>query len=428
MMDNGLWVVHRELPNPLVAISIHQKGGSSVEKPHETGSAHFLEHMVFKASKKYPSEEIISGLIEQEGAHTNAFTSHDRICFYIQTQSKVELMFDILADGIMNPLFRDEDIAVERGAVLQEIAGSDDEPDDLLKKLYSKMIWGAHPFGGEILGTAEEVSTLARETFANFHAEYFTPGNSVLAVIGGISAEKTFEYARKYFLPNFGQGSAKLAARSVLPEINFGYVPPRKLFAHEKDFKQLKCLMGTLPQPWLSTMKKNEKEKTSAVLMGMMLGGGFSSRLFTKVRTQKGLVYGIGAGVVSLECAGNFWIQFGSDPSNAVSAITIILDELDSFLNTGTTVEELEKVKNLYKTSVALAAEKSRNVAFFMGQTELQGLPLCESQDYFAKVVDPVTVSDIMEVAKKILPKSNFYTAILGPAGEHTNKLDTLLS
>lgn len=423
-MGNGLRVVHKEMPNPLVALTIHVKGGSSVEQPEEIGSAHFLEHMVFKAGEKYPNEELISGLIEQEGAMPNAYTSHDRICFYVFTQSNVELMFDILSDCLIRPLFREGDISVELGRVLQEIAQYDDDPEDMLARLYSKMIWGRHPYGESITGTAEQVSSLARDTFLSYHTKYFAPRNIVLSVAGGIKSEKVFELAFKYF----GDGFEKAYGLATLPPVDFSYVPERKLFLRENDLKQLKCTMGILPADWLRAQKGFEKSRVAATLLGVILGGGMSSRLFSKVSSQKGMVYYIHAGVAVYENAGNFRIDFGTDPENIVQAVAMIFDELNNVLINGITEKELQKAKNIYKTSVAMHLESALDVAFAGGGAELQNLDLHTSKEFFDSYVDPVTVSDIMAAAKDLLPRQKFYLAALGKVGDHAKALESMLS
>src|SRR3989338_49558 len=423
-MGNGLWVVHKEMPNPLVALTIHIKGGSSVEQPEEIGSAHFLEHMVFKAGEKFPSEELISGLIEQEGAMPNAYTSHDRICFYALTQSNVELMFDILSDCIIRPLFKADDISTELGRVLQEIAEDDDDPKEVHARLFSRMIWGRHPYGESITGTAEQVSSLTRDTFLNYHAKYFVPRNMVLSVAGGIKSEKVFELAFKYF----GDGFERPYGRAILPSVDFSYVPDRKLFLRENDLKQLKCTMGTLPAEWIRSQKGFEKSRVTATLLGVILGGGTSSRLFSKVSSQKGLVYYIQAGASVYENAGNFRIDFGADPVNVVPAVAMIFDELDSILINGITEKELQKAKNIYKTSVATHLESALNIAFACGSAEMHGLDLHTSEEFFDSYVDPVTVIDIMAAAKDLLPKSKFYLAALGKVADNAKALESMLS
>lgn len=423
-MSNGLCVFHKEMATPLIAITVHIKGGSCVERTNEIGSAHFLEHMIYKASEKYPSEALISGLIEQEGAITNAMTSHERICFFIHTQSNVELMFDILSDGIKNPLFREDDIVVERGAVLQEIAHGDDDPDDMISKLYGKMIWGTHPYGEDIAGTPEQVSALTRDAFMDYHKKYFTPQNIVVSVAGGIKSEKVFELAFKYF----GDDFHKAGQRARLPVVDFSYVPKSRLFLQENQLKQMKCAMGTLPQDWLSTKKGFEKSRVVASLLANILGGGMSSRLFLKTRGQKGLVYSIQSGISTYENAGNFWIDFGCDPANMLNVLCLTFDELDNILINGITESELMKAKNTYKTQVAQNMERSLSIAMSGGAGELQGLDLRESEEFFRDYIDPVNVVDVMDVAKALLPKTKYYLAVSGNVGDKAKELEKLLS
>lgn len=408
-MQNGLWVIHHEMPTSITAITVHIKGGSSVEKENEIGSAHFLEHMIFKGTAKYSNENLISGLIEQEGGVTNAFTSHDKICFYIYSKESIELMFDILADGVFNPLFREDDIAVERGAVLQEIADSADNSDDIIAKLFGELIWGAHPLGGDILGSKEQVSALSLESFIGYFQKYFTPSNMALSVAGGIEANKVFDLAFKYFCKNMHK-----AGRVVLPDVDFSYRPQKRTALLCKDFEQVKYCMGTLPQNWISYDYKNRKEMIAASLLANILGGGMSSRLFRKIRSELGLVYYIRSGLNVYENAGNFWIDFGADASNWVRAAILVFDELENILKNGISEEELKKIKNGWKTHFAKEREDSLRTALSGGKDELNGRVNQTVEEFLKLVVDPITVSDIMNVANVLLPKSNFYLAAMG--------------
>lgn len=424
MMQNGLWVRHQEMPTPLIALTLHIKGGSSLENKNEIGIAHFLEHMVYKASEKYPSEELISGLIEREGAFTNAFTSYDRICFYIHTLANLELMFDILSDGLLRPLFRDEDIAVERGAVLQEIAEGVDDPDRMLSKLYGKMIWGEHSFGGDILGTAEQVSALNRDDFRNYYQRCFTPQNIVLCTSGGASAEEVFRLAFKYFCNN----TKVTGNRMKLPDVDYSYAPPARLSLLDKELEQIKCCLGILPQEWISHKSIHKAKRIAAGLLSNILGGGLSSRLFGTIRSKRGLVYYIRSGISVYENSGSFWIDFGTSPSNLLPAISLIFKELDHLLKNGITADELAKVKNAQKTHYAKEQENSLSTAFAAGRGELNDSEMHTTEEFFKLYIDPIGVSDVMDVAQQMLLKENFYLAAVGRLGDKEKELENILN
>src|SRR3989344_1964189 len=423
-MQNGLWVICQEMPHtPLVAITIHSKGGSSVEGPNEIGLAHFMEHMAFKGSEKYPNEAKISGLIEQEGAEINAFTSHDRICFYIYTQANVELMFDILANAALRPIFREEDIEVERGPVLQEISESMDNPDDMFAKFAGKMLWGEHPYGGDILGTKAQVSSFGRTNFLDYYGKCFVPQDMALGVTGGIQSEKVFDLAFKYFCDGWEAGGERIK----MPAVDYLYRPESKVSLLHKDFEQVKCLLGVPPQAWLSYAQDGEKERIATTLLANILGGGMSSRLFKKVRSQHGLVYYIGAGLNIFENAGTFCVYFGADQDNLPCALALIFSEINDILKNGITAEELAKVKNRQKTAYAQMLETPLGFAIFRGEAELHGTENISVEDFFKLRVDPIGVSDIMDVAKRLLQKENFYLAAMGKVGDHSKELEDLL-
>ena len=424
MMPNGLWVVHQETPTPLVVITLHSKGGSGVENRDEIGLAHFVEHMAFKGSDKYSDENLISELIEQEGARTNAFTSRDRICFYIHTQTNIELMFDLLANAALHPFFREKDIEVERGAILQEIADGMDSPDDMIAKLFREMVWGKHPYGGDISGTKEQVSSLKRDNFLNYCAKYFASPNLVLSVAGGIKAEKVFDLAFQYF----GDGAKATGEKAKMPDIDYSYKPSSRTSLLQKDFKQVKCCLGVLPREWIAYNKEHEKERIAAGLLAVILGGGMSSRLFKTIRSQRGLVYYIMAGLSVFENGGNFWIDFGTDPANLPLATSLIFDELDNLLKHGVSENELLKVKNCQKMNYAIGQESVLHAALQGGDAELKGLDLQTPEEYFKSHIDPVTVSDVTDTAKRLLPKENFYLAAVGKVADQAKDIEAIMS
>ena len=422
MMPNGLWVVHQEMSAPPVAITLHSKGGSGVENTDEIGLAHFVEHMAFKGSDKYPDENLISEMIEQEGAQTNAFTSHDRVCFYIHTQTNIELMFGILANAVLHPLFREKDIEVERGAILQEIADGMDSPDNMIAKLFGEMIWGKHSYGGDITGTKEQVASLGRDSFLNYYAKYFTPRNLVLSVAGGIKAAKVFDLAFQYF----GDNVKVAGERAKMPEIDYSYKPPDRISLLHKDFEQVKCCLGVLPREWIAYNKEHEKERIATGLLAIILGGGMSSRLFRTIRAQRGLVYYIMAGLSVFENGGDFWIDFGAEPTNFPRVISLIFDELDNLLKNGVSENELAKVKNCQKMNYAIGQESSLRSALIGGDAELKGLDLQTPEEYFKSHIDPISISDVMDIAKRLLPKENFYLAAMGKVENHSKELEDL--
>lgn len=421
MMPNGLWVVHQEKPTSLKAITLHTKGGAGVEKPGETGLAHFIEHVLFKSSKKYPSESTTSALIEQEGGKTNAFTSKDKICSYIQSRLQTRLMFDILSDEILRPAFRVEDIAVELGPVQQEIAQSMDDPGDNHAKIYDKLIWGEHPYGDNILGTKEQVASFKREDFVRYHEKYFVPANMVLSVAGGISASEVFELAHEFF----GEGAKIIGAKVVFPEVDFNRVPEKTSFL-QKDTEQVRCGFGTLPAKNLGG-SGHEKSLAAASMMASILGGGMSAPLFKVVRSENGLVYFISAGISSFENAGSFWIDFGTDAKNLIPAIKLALSETDRILKNGVAKEDLQKVINMTATNYAVSLESSLGVAIAGGNNAIYGRDTDSIESYF-RLLDSLTVDDIMEAARALLPKENFHIALYGNVESQVKDLEAIFN
>ncbi|OGF62153.1 hypothetical protein A2926_02045 [Candidatus Giovannonibacteria bacterium RIFCSPLOWO2_01_FULL_44_40] len=409
MMSNGLWVVVKEMPHtPLVGASLHIKGGSRVDSPNASGLAHFLEHVFFKGTEKYPTHEALDDLIEADGGRWNAATSHERIlCFTSVFCESLEKAFDAISQMAFCPLFRQEDIDVERGPVIEEINQKLDAPDECADELYQKIAWGGHPLSRSILGLKESIGTITRGDFLEYHKNYFYPGNMVLSIAGGISAEKVFALCSKYFYEGKFMPRTELSSTILNSEERF--------MVEDRNTSQTNAIVGTKAINWISHKKETLKNTLAASLLFNVLGG--STRLFKKVRADRGLVYTIYSHTDICFDGGTAYTYFAAEPEKAKMALKITLDEYDNVLKNGITEDELKRAKLAGRRCYAEVGESSLNTALALGSFELnkdEFGEFIEPLDFFDSCVEPITVDDLMSVAPALLGRTNLCLALVG--------------
>ncbi|KKT40224.1 hypothetical protein A2W54_00120 [Candidatus Giovannonibacteria bacterium RIFCSPHIGHO2_02_43_13] len=418
MIPNGLWIVMKEMPHAdLVGISLHIKGGARCDSEKSLGIAHFLEHVFFRGTEKYPDRETLNALVEADGGYWNAMTSHEKICCLTCVfPESVEKSFDAISQMVFHPLFREEDINIERGAVLGEIDRSTDDPENCAHELYRQLAWGEHPVGRDILGTPEHVGRAARIDFLEYFEKCFYPGNMVLSVAGGISSEDVFELCLKYFYDGDANSRVRFAGE-IFPSA-------KRIEMTEKDVTQVHAVLGTKALNWLSN-GKDQKKTVPAMLLLDILGG--STRLFKKVRDEMGLVYTIYSSASVFTDGGSAYTYFAAEPVKALTSLKITLDEYENVLKNGVTEEELRRAKLSLKRRYAERKEKSLSVAVANGGSEILTGETLENDVEFKKYVEPVTLEDLRSVAPELLNKENLFLALAGKIGDKAKEFEDIL-
>ncbi len=419
-MSNELRVVVNEIPTtPLAAVVLFAGGGARAERESEDGVAHFLEHLLFRGGAKY---QLVNKKIEHDGGWSNAFTGQEFIgCFVHVFRERVEEMFDLLADMWYHARLDPQDIEAERGAVLQELAHSLDDTDEVAFNAYRKLLWGGHPLGHSVIGTKETIERFGRDDFVAYHRRIFHPANTVLSVAGGVLAKDIFELAFRYF--------GEIAPVSgTLPEfcpLDMKDSPP--IVFVEQNTEQVRCYMGCVPERSLSYDGSTSKERVAFSLLTSILGGGASSRLFSNIRTDRGLVYSVSSEPDVYQDLGSYLIHFGADMSKTAQALGLILEELEKIAREGVTAEELRKAKCARRRSLAEIAESSLQVATEFGEIISRRVDFVDAEDYFRRFVDSITAGDIVELAKRYFRKENLRYCVVGPAGSYTKDIEALL-
>lgn len=425
-LSNGLQVVVNSISSmPLAGIALLVRGGARAEYANENGIAHFFEHMLFRGGARYPNEALLARAMEERGGAFNAFTSHEEIiCTVHILPEHLDQALDIVSDQVLLPLFSEGDIELERGAVIQEIAGNDDNYHKQLYTIHDRLTFGDHPLGRDILGTKKDILRYQRTNFVSFHKRIFYPRNMILSITGDVDNHAIFDLVQKYFGACLSDDpSNHLFFASVVPQL-----PQEQIVLADRSSEQTRCILNRTPVSWLSLKQEHRKDRIALSMLAIILGLGMSSRLFQKVRSELGLVYTIETQAQFYSDQGYFLIYFGSNVVNVARVVDVVFRELDHLLADGVCAEEVQKAKCQIKRIYAEQMESS--LSFALNQAlgvVYQGEQLMNPNDYFEKYIMSVTQEDIMSVARRIFEEKHLRFVAVGPIGTHAKDIEKAL-
>ncbi len=401
-LPNGLTVIVEEIPHVRsVAVGLWAKAGSRYEEPSQAGLSHFLEHMFFKGSTHRTAKQIAEA-IDAVGGQLNAFTGKEHSCFYARVLDEhFVLALDILSDMLMNPLFAQDDIERERNVVLEEINSYEDTPDDLIHDLILEAFWEDHPLGRSILGPEEVVKGFEREQVRQLCEERYTPDNMVVAVAGRVDPRLVADEVESRLGAMRGRGRTT-DERAPRPAAG-------RLF-REKDSEQVHLCLAGPGQP-----ASEDRSFYAAQVLSTMVGGGSSSRLFQRIREERGLTYSIYTYTSSYQDGGLLATYAGAGPAQSRQVLDLILEELERFRREGPDEEELQRARAQLKAGVVLGLESTTNRMMRLGRLQLT-LGRQVSPDEVISRVDAVTKDEVMAVAADSLDRDKLAVAALGPS------------
>ncbi len=402
-LKNGLTLITLNLPHldsvtSLVAIGT----GSRFETKKISGISHFLEHMFFKGSKKYPSAELIANLVDGIGAVNNAGTEKEWTDYWIKSSSNhIELSMDILSSMLKEPLFDEEEIEREKGVIIEELRMYRDMPSFYVEVLFEELLFGNQPLGWDIGGEEEIIKSLEKEDFINYMDSHYDPKNMALVLAGKLPRDIK-ELSEKYFgdLP-------KKRARHFLPVEHPESQKP-KVRVFYKDTDQAHLSLG------VESFSRDDPKRYAAEVLGVILGEGSSSRLFIQVRERRGLAYHIGADTHAFKDTGIFRVSGALKVEKLEEGLRVIFSELKKITEEKVTEKELQKAKEMIKGRIALRSESTNFLAEYFG-TEYVIDKDIESFDDYLKKIDAVTDQDILEIARELLGKKALKLQLIGP-------------
>jgi len=413
-LENGLRVITVPMPGlESVTVTVWVKTGSRFEEKRINGISHFLEHMVFKGSTKRPSARAISEAVDSIGGEFNAATSKDWTNFYIKSRSgSAETAMDVLADMVLNPLLKSEEIEREKGTIIQELAMYEDTPMIKIQDVFEGLIFKGSSLGWDVGGDKDSVNAVKREDFIEYRGEHYHPDEMFVSVSGRITENAAVELAEKYFT------NLKLQKSNLKSEFQ-NFKPAQKEPKFElktKKVEQAHIILG-----FLSEGRGYEGRFAQSVL-STILSGPMSSRLFIEVRERRGLAYAVKPSGDKFAEIGYSGVYAGVDPGKAEEAIAVILEQIYGISNGQFPIsnKELEKTKEYIKGHIALSLEDTQVAGDFFAE-QVMFLKEVLTPDEIYKRIDKVTIEDIIKEAKKLFTKDRLNLAIIGPYEDSSN-------
>jgi predicted Zn-dependent peptidase len=387
-LPNGLTVLTEPMPFLRSAtVGIWVRRGSRHEPEEWNGVCHFIEHAVFKGTGRRTALDIA---VESDrlGGHFDAYTTHEMTGFAMKVvDTAVPLAFDLLADMLARPRFDDEELRREQKVIIEEMKMVEDTPDEFLAEIFNAAYFPGHPLGRPIEGTADTVSTFGHERTAEFHARAYAPRNLVVAAAGNVRHEELVELAARAFE---GGGAADGEAESVDGDAPTPAAPI--IVQRKKELEQAHLIIAA-PFP-----SARHEDRYASSLLSSVVGGGTSSRLWQRVREERGLAYSVGAVGSHYTDAGMFQIYAGTSPEQLDEVLDISLEELRRTLRETVGEDELRLVKDQAVSSILLGLESTSARAGTLARQEIVHGRRISPEQVIARI-EAVTPEDMRRVA-----------------------------
>jgi predicted Zn-dependent peptidase len=346
-LANGLAILTEHMPGlRSISIGIWVRRGSRHEASHLNGISHFIEHALFKGTRRRSARDIA---IESDrlGGHLDAYTTHELTGFAFKiVDSELPKAFDLLSDLVTNPRFASDDLTREQKVIIEEMKMIEDTPEELLSELFNSAYFPGHPLGRPIEGTEQTVSSFDQAATARFHSQNYAPHNLVVAAAGNIEHGRLVELAANTFTdhPATRQGRDSKEAPAAAAPI---------LIERKSELEQAHLIIAA---PWPSA---KSDDRYAASMLGTIIGGSTSSRLWQSIREERGLAYAIGAGGNTYSDIGMFTIFAGASPAQIDQIVDLSLAELRRIVREPVSEDELDLAKQQAISSILLGLESS---------------------------------------------------------------------
>ena len=398
-LSNGIRVVAERIDYlKSISIGVWVGNGSRHERAHENGMSHFIEHMVFKGTEHRSAAQIADAL-DAVGGQINAFTAREYTCFHTKTlDAHAGIALDVLSDMIFTPSLKDEDMALERRVIEEEISLYEDSPEDLVYDLYYKAVWGDTAMGRTILGTRESLAGITPESMRAYMKEHYTADNMVIAVSGNFD-EGFFDELEKYF---GGRTLVKGVPKMESAEFGSGAI------MQTKDTEQVQLVVG-----FNGVDVMDFEAAYPLMIFNNVFGCGMSSRLFQNIREKEGLVYSIGAGYSAYIGTGSFDIYAGMSPTSLERVCELIEKEIKTIKRDKLTDAEIARSKEMLKGNYILGCESTGARMQAAGRALLLDRPVL-SQEETLKKINAVSRDDVAQIIDRVMDSSKYALATVG--------------
>jgi len=399
-----------------VTVLVLAKTGSKYEKKEINGISHFLEHMVFKGTKKRPTALAIAETLDRVGGNYNAFTSEEYTGYFAKVEkSRFDLALDWVSDIYLNSFLPEKELEREKGVIIEEINMYLDNPMSYVQNLWKKLLYGDQPAGWDVIGTKKVVKEMSRTKLLDYKKNFYTSKNTLICVSGNFHEKEAIKKIRKFFSEiKKGKEIKKLAVTEKQNR-------PKSLMYFKKTDQTHLCL-------GVRAYNLFHPQRYTLQILANILGGMMSSRLFIEIRERLGLAYYVSAQLDIDPDTGSLVVRIGADNKKAEKAISAVLKEFKKISEKKVSSAELKKAKDFIKGKMALSLETSDTLAsFYSGQEILTGKILTPKEIF--KEIDKVSKENILATAKDIFKPKNLNLAMIGPFKEKKQKerFDNLL-
>ncbi len=403
-LPGGLRVVTEHIPHVHSAsVGVWVGVGSRDEGRSVAGAAHFLEHLLFKATPTRTAVQIAQA-VDAVGGELNAFTAREHTCYYAHVlDSDLALAVDLVADVVLRGRCFSDDVEIERDVVLEEIAMRDDDPEDTLGDVFLSSMFGGHPVGRPVIGSVDSISRMTRAQLHSFHVRRYTPDRMVVAVAGNVDHDEVVGLVAEHFGPRLVRGRSP--------------VPPRRGAGRVAGRPTLQVVNREAEQTHLSlgvrTPGRNWDHRWALSVLNTALGGGLSSRLFQQIREMRGLAYSVYSTVDTFADSGALSVYTGCLPERFAEVVRVTTDVLADVARDGITADECRIAKGSLRGGLVLGLEDSGSRMNRIGRSELN-YGHHRSIAYTLDQIEAVTLDEVNAVARLLLTRP-FGAAVLGP-------------
>ena len=416
VLPNGLRLLTEAVPAMRsVSFGVWVGVGSRDETRQLSGVSHFLEHLLFKGTRRRSALDI-SAAIEAVGGETNAFTTKEYTCYYARVlDADLPLAIDVVCDLVTDSVLAVADIETERGVILEEIAMHDDEPSEEVHDIFAEALYGDHPLGRPISGTVKTVSQMSRRQIESFYRRRYLPSSIVVAAAGNLDHAAVVRLVKAAFARSGRVEGSSSPADSADHTDRRAVVSSRltqgRLAVRDKDTEQAHLVLGG------PAIAREDERRFALGVLNNALGGGMSSRLFQEIRERRGLAYSVYSYATQYADSGVFGVYAGCAPGKVDEVLSLTREQLAMVAAAGLADDEVARGKGMLKGSLVLGLEDTGSRMTRLGKGELLYDELLSVDDILARV-DAVTPDDIRAIAAEVLdaPRS---LAVIGPFADH---------
>jgi predicted Zn-dependent peptidase len=404
-LDSGERVISERLDHVRsAAVGYWIGAGSRDEQPEEAGVTHFIEHLLFKGTGRFSALEIAE-IFDGLGGELNAATSREHTLVYARIPDHhLETAMDVMSDMIFAPEFAELDS--EREVVLEEIAMYDDAPQELVHDLIADAVFGDHPLGRPVIGTAEVIASIPKQSIARYHSQMYVPGNIVVAAAGNVEHERVVELVSRALEQRATAGAGQPNVRPPLVQA----APPRLRF-QQKDTEQYHVCLAA---PGIS---RSDRRRFAASLLDSILGGSASSRLFQEIREKRGMAYAVYSFVSQYTDTGQIGVYLGTREDNLAEALAITAEQISDIAGGNLPAREVERAKENLKGRILLSMESTSTRMNRLGKSLIADSELL-SLDRIVAEIDAVEPASVSALAASLLEPERLSAACIGPSEE----------